>query len=207
MITVLPLAKNSHTIINHQLTRCVIMVQNPLLVFPQFYAFLTNCFSQSAHNFKVAFLIDRTTLWQEFIMHHAHCNRKKQWAKPLHLTELEELFSILAFLNAFIGMIGLWFQCHSCTSMIRHKLWPFWAHLDRRWTLSTSPERRHCFCSKFSNFGKIFAASRFMSKTSLKIAWHEPNDMPTSSATSLTVIRRLSKINVFISCLRTRAFS
>ena len=40
------------------------------------------------------------------------------------------------------------------------------------------------FCSKFSNFGTIFAATRFMPKTSVKIAWHELNDMPTSSATS-----------------------
>ena len=38
---------------------CVIMVQNPWLVFPQFFAFLTNCFAQSSHNFKVVFLIDR----------------------------------------------------------------------------------------------------------------------------------------------------
>ena len=30
-----------------------------------------NCFAQSAYNFKVIFLIDHTTLCQEFIMHHA----------------------------------------------------------------------------------------------------------------------------------------
>ena len=35
---------------------------------------------------------------------------------------------------------------------------------------------------------------RFMPKTSVKIVWHETNDMPTSLATSLTVIRRFSKI-------------
>ena len=29
------------------------------------------CFAPSAHNFKVVFLIDRTTLWQEFMMHPA----------------------------------------------------------------------------------------------------------------------------------------
>ena len=50
---------------------CVIMLQNPWLVFPQFCAFLTNCLAQSAHTFKVVFLFDRTTLWQEFMMHHA----------------------------------------------------------------------------------------------------------------------------------------
>ena len=37
---------------------------------PQFCAFLTNCITQSAHISKLVFLIDRTTLWQEFVMHH-----------------------------------------------------------------------------------------------------------------------------------------
>ena len=41
------------------------------LVYPQFFVFLTNCFAQSPHNLKVVFLIDRTTLWQEFMIHHA----------------------------------------------------------------------------------------------------------------------------------------
>ena len=50
-----------------------------------------------------------------------------------------------------------------------------------------------CFCSKFSNFETIFAVARFMSKTSLKIAWHEPKNMATPSATSLIGIGRLSK--------------
>uniref|UniRef100_A0A0K2TV66 Uncharacterized protein n=1 Tax=Lepeophtheirus salmonis TaxID=72036 RepID=A0A0K2TV66_LEPSM len=36
-----------------------------------------------------------------------------------------------------------------------------------------------------------------MPKTSEKIVWHEPNDMPTSSATSLMVIRRFSKTICF----------
>ena len=45
----------------------------------------------------------------------------------------------------------------------------------------------------------ILAIRHFMPKTSVKIAWHEPNDIPTSSATSLmlVVIRRLSKIIFF----------
>ena len=51
------------------------------------------------------------------------------------------------------------------------------------------------FRLKFSNFGTIFAATRYISKTSVKIAWHEPNDMPTSLATSLIVIRRLSNFS------------
>ena len=48
---------------------CIIMVQNPCLAFPQSCVFLTNYFKQSVLNFKVVFLINRTTLWQEFIMH------------------------------------------------------------------------------------------------------------------------------------------
>ena len=47
---------------------CVIIIQNPCLVFPQFRAFPTNCFTQSQHNFNVKFLIDCTTMWQEFMM-------------------------------------------------------------------------------------------------------------------------------------------
>ena len=157
------------------------MVQNPWLIFPQLCRFLTNCFTQSPHNFKAVFLIDRTTLWQELFMHHA--------------IAIKETRS-LGFLDAFIGMIGLWIQCHSHTPIIRHQLWSFWANLVRRWTSSTSPKR--CFCSKFSNFGTIFAAARFMPKTSVKIAWHEPNEIPTLSATSLIVIRLLSKNIYFI---------
>ena len=121
---------------------------------------------------------------------------KKKWAKPLHLTELDVLFSVLPAFQlcqrfSNIKMIGVWLQCHSHTSMIRHQIWPLWANLYCRWTSSISPER------KFSNFEVIFAAARFMPRTSIKIAWHKPSDIPTSSATSLIVIRRLSKIIFF----------
>ena len=91
---------------------------------------------QSVHNFKVIFLNERTTLWQEF-----HCNRRKQWVKPSHYTELEVPFSILALLDAFIGMIRLWLQCHSHTLMIPHQLWLFWTNFDCCWMSSTSSER------------------------------------------------------------------
>ena len=39
-----------------------------MIGFPQSCTFLKNFF---AHNFKIVFLIDRTTLWQEFRMHYA----------------------------------------------------------------------------------------------------------------------------------------
>ena len=35
---------------------------------------------------------------------------------------------------------------------------------------------------------------------SVKIAWHEPNDMSTSSATSVIAIRRLSEISSLLQC-------
>ena len=172
---------------------CANMMQNLWLVVPQFYAFLTNCFALSAYNFKVVLFIDPTTLWQEFIMAWCHCIQREQWAKPLHLCELDVLFSVLAPLYTTIGRMGLWFQCHSHTPMIRRQLWPFWINLDCRWTSSTSSE----LCPCHVVFAQIFAAARFMPKTSVKIAWHEPIDMPSSSATSLIMIRQLFKIIFF----------
>ena len=53
------------------------------------------------------------------------------------------------------------------------------------------------FCSKFRIFVIIFSAAHFMSKKFIKISWHELNDMATSSATSLIVIRQLFKIIFF----------
>ena len=70
---------------------------------------------------------------------------------------------------------------------------------------------RRCFCEKFSNFGTIFAATRFMPKRFVKITWHRPNDMTTPSATSLnsvsTIIQNhfLYCFKVFIGCRRARA--
>ena len=53
-----------------------------------------------AYNCKVVFLIDRTTLWQEFMMHHAIAIEKISETKPSHLTELNALFSVLTLLEA-----------------------------------------------------------------------------------------------------------
>ena len=52
--------------ISHQqrwMSRCIIVMQNPRIVFPKFRTFFAYCLSQTAHNFKVILLIDRTTLW------------------------------------------------------------------------------------------------------------------------------------------------
>ena len=55
-----------------------------MIGFPQFCAFLTNCFTQSAQNFKVVSLIVRKTLWQEFMMHHAKAIEEKS-EQNLHI--------------------------------------------------------------------------------------------------------------------------
>ena len=53
-------------------------------------------------------------------------------SKASHLNELDVLFfGFLLLLDASIVMIGLWFQCHSHTPIIRHQLWPFWANLTK----------------------------------------------------------------------------
>ena len=48
------------------------------------------------------------------------------------------------FISSIVAneMIEFWFQCYSHSPMIRHQLWTFWANLNRRWTSTTSLERR-----------------------------------------------------------------
>ena len=65
MITYLFLTKNSRILSIYEL------VENPCLAFSQFSAFLTNCLALSVHNFKIVFLIDRMTLYQEFMIYNA----------------------------------------------------------------------------------------------------------------------------------------
>ena len=120
------------------------MVQNPWLIFPQFCALLTNCFPQSAHNFKVVFLIDRITLWQEFILHLVIAVEETV-SKPFTFDRNSRAFFGIDFPGRFH-----WVDCflvsmsHSHTPMVRHQLWLFWAYLDRRWSPSISPEWSSC---------------------------------------------------------------
>ena len=88
------------------------MVQNPWLVFPQFCAFL-----------KDSLLTVRLCGKNSWCF--TPLQSKKTVSKTLHLTELDVLFSVLALLDACIGMIGLSFQCHSHTSIIRQQLRAF----------------------------------------------------------------------------------
>ncbi|UYV81481.1 hypothetical protein LAZ67_20001327 [Cordylochernes scorpioides] len=65
---------NAKYVVAHK-QRCVnkgvIVVQKPIFVLPQIRAFLAVCFAQIVHNLQVIFLIDRSTLWQELMIHHA----------------------------------------------------------------------------------------------------------------------------------------
>ena len=133
------------------------MVQNPWLIFQKFCAFLANWSAQSAYNSKVVFLIDLVARIYEAP---AYCNWRKQWAKP----NLTGFFFVLALLVASIGMIGLWFAWFVIFEQI-------WIVVNISWAMSM----RRCFCSKFSNFGTTFFATRFMPKTCVKIAWHDLN--------------------------------
>ena len=175
----------------------VIMVQNPWLIFPQFCAFLMNCFAQSAHNFKIVLLIDHATLWQEFMMHYAIAIKENS-EQNLHIWPnlmcffrslllytfplgwLDFGFNAVAIHSRFVARFGLFIKSWSWSSL---------NVVNISWLMSM----RRCFCSKLSNLETIFAPACFMSITYVKINWHEPNDMPTSSATSLIGIRRLFK--------------
>lgn len=78
----------------------------------------------------------------------------------------------------FLGSPGCFHWNDWTQSMTRYHFWLLGAR---------EPFPCWCyFCSKFSIFVK-----------SVKIVWHEPNDMPTPLVISVLVIRRLSKINFF----------
>ena len=116
-------------------------------------------FLHNSVRLRSSVLIDRTTLWQEFLIHENI---------TLHLNELVVPFSDLAFLDASIGMIGLWFQCISHISS--------YELFEQIWIVVEC--RQHFLSihliSKFSNFGKIFAAVSFIPNPCEEIAWHEP---------------------------------
>ena len=93
------------------------------------------------------------------------------------------------------GMMRPWFQCpdSSLVMTFLSKSGCSLNVLNIFWAVSML----HWFSSKLSNFGTIFAATRFMPKTFVRIASHEWNNMATSSETSLIVLRRLFKIIFF----------
>ena len=97
------------------------------------------------------------------------CGMNSWWTNPIQSHKIVSktftfnriwnvFFSVLALLDAAIGIIGLWFQWHSHTPMIRLQLWPFRSKSESLlnvvnicWTMSM----RCCICLKFSNFVAI----------------------------------------------------
>ena len=151
------------------------------------------------YNFKVVFLIDRMTLWQKFMMHHAIAIEENS-EQNLHIwPNLTCFFRSWLFWTLPLGWLGFGFNAIAIQPWFVTSLDSFWVDLDRHWTSSTSPERIPCdvLFVQF-NFETIFAAASLLPQTSIKIPWHETNDMSTSSTFSLILIRRLSK-NIFFS--------
>jgi hypothetical protein len=56
--------------------------------------------------------------------------------------------------------------------------------------------------SSVKSFGKNFAGTRCIPKSSIKIMWHELMDIPVSSATSRTVSRRFTQMMFFTWAIR-----
>ena len=71
-IIVLFLGKNSRTS-NDVWTGALSWCKSQFLFFHKSGSFwrISDCFAQIAHNLQVIFIIDRSTLWQELMMHHA----------------------------------------------------------------------------------------------------------------------------------------
>ena len=68
------------------------------------------------------------------------------------------------------------------------KLGSFWARSQRQ------IDTRSSFCSAVRRLGTNFAVTRLIRKSSLRIFWHVPNAILTSSATSLIVRRRPARM-------------
>ena len=70
------------------------------------------------------------------------------------------------------------------------KLGSFWARSRRSVQIDTWSS----FCSAVRRRGTSFAVTRLIRKSSVRIFWHVPNAILTSSATSLTVRRRSARM-------------
>ena len=169
-------------------------VLNPWLIFPQFYAYLTYCFAQLAHNFKVVFLIDHTTLWQEFMMHHTIAIEENSEQNLNIWPNLTCILRSRLFWTLPLGWLGFGFN------IIAIHLWfatsydvfeQFWIVVEHR---QQRPDRCPCDVVFAQNFAILEQSS--LPQVSW-IAWHGPNDVPISSAISQIAIRRLTKLIFF----------
>ena len=180
MIAVLVLAENSRTTIDvwdGALSRCKINDW-----------FFHN--SQSTPNFKAVLLIPYDLVAR---IHSIAIKKKNS-----KIFTFDRIWCVVFGLGSF-GDYPLVSTSKPCT----HDSSPVMSSLSKYGSLlnfvniSWAMSRQHWFCSKFGNLGTIFAAIRSVFKTSVKIAWHDSNDMQTSSATSLIVVGWLFKIIYF----------
>ena len=84
-------------------------LQNSLLVFPQFCAFLTLFLTIGVY-FKVVFLIDCMTLWQEFMIHHAIAIEENCEQNPYIWPNLTCFFQPWLFWTLALGWLGFIFN-------------------------------------------------------------------------------------------------
>ena len=131
----------------------------------------------SMHNFLIVFIIDRKTLWHHVIAFEENSEQNIHFWPYLTYSFRSWLFWMLPF-----DWLGFGFNIIASYDLFEQ----VWIVFEHRQHL-LSDVHATLFCSKYSNFGTVFAAARFMSNTSVKNSWHRANDMPTSLATSLIV--------------------
>ena len=148
MITVLFLVKKSQTSIDvwASTSSCC---KNQWLLFSQSFEFLTNCFAQSAHNFKAVLLIDRTTLWQEFMMYHAIAIEENNKQNLLIWPNLTCFFRSWPFWTLPLGWLGFGFIVIDMQPWFVNSYDLFWNKsgsslniVKFSWTMSM----QRCFC-------------------------------------------------------------
>ena len=79
--------------------------------------------------------------------------------------------------------------------------------IDVHVSISGAMYMRSCFCSKFSNFGTVFAAARLMPETAVKIVCYYANIISNLSNSDSTIIHNhfVHCFKVFIGCWSARA--
>ena len=129
-----------------------------------------------AFNFTVVFLIDRTTLWQEFMIHHAIAI-EENCQQNLHIrSNLMCFFCFFHFRTLTLGCLEIGFhvialhQCFVTCYDLFEQIWLLLNVVSISWTMLM----RQCFCARFSNIWTICSGALFIPKTPVKIAWYVP---------------------------------
>lgn len=178
---------------------CVVLMQNPQVVFPQFRSYLTDCFVQTPYDGQIVFCIDFLTRWKEFLVHNtAIIKENREHDLDFWLQTASSLRTCFIFQTPF------WWLLHCFDVVLVNPCFiisydPF--HVCAVSGYRRNHLRRHqhsiIFWRKIRFFGIKRDATRFMYSTLDKMCWHDPNDIPTSSTISRTVNRRFWSTNSF----------